>query len=497
MAGGNTGKDLDGKAGRRSGLPPLSLPPLSLAPRIEGLSGVPIPLLDLLDEIPLGLVILDRNRSVLAANRPFEALTGFSRETITGLPCRLVLRTNLCGRFCPALQAQNASSAVSLEGDMIDCQRRKLDIRITATALRDNNGDLCGFMETIQEIRTMTQDSTGMNKSGFFARVLGQSPKMTEVFNILPAVAQTDSAVLITGETGTGKDLVAEVIHEASTRSRGPFIKVNCGALPETLLESELFGHTKGAFTGAVSDKPGRLKMAHGGTLFLTEIGDLPLPLQVKLLTFLDDQIVYPLGASRGFQADVRVIAATHRQLENMVNQGAFRQDLLFRLNVIRVHLPPLRERTGDVKLLLAHYLTEFSQRFRKRVTGFTPEATRLLNAYAYPGNVREIRNIVEYAVGIVRGDVIGVEHLSAYLFDTSVEKTVPAPSGEAHTGGRSPLAQAVQAAGDTMSWPVLERTMILEALVQSKGRRTKAAEVLGWGRSTLWRKMKQYGLES
>ena len=492
MVHGNTEKELLGKASQDTG----SIPP-SLTPRIEGLAGMPIPLLDLLDEIPMGLIILDRRRSVLAANRPFEALTGFSREAIMGLPCRLVLRTNLCGRSCPAIQAQNTSSPVSLEGDMIDCQRRKRSIRITVTPLRDNDGDLCGFLETIQEIRTMVQDSAGMDKSGYFARMLGRSPQMAEVFNILPAVAQTDSAVLITGETGTGKDLVAELIHEASTRSRGPFIKVNCGALPETLLESELFGHTKGAFTGAAGDKPGRLKMAHGGTLFLTEIGDLPLPLQVKILTFLDDQIVFPLGGSRGFQADVRVIAATHRQLESMVRQGAFRQDLLFRLNVMRVHLPPLRKRTGDVKLLLAHYLAQFSRRFRKRVTGFTPEAARLLNAYAYPGNVREISNIVEYAVGIVQGDVIGIEHLSAYLFDTSVEETASVSSGDALSGGPSPFAPAIGGGTETMSWPAMERTMILDALVQAKGRRTKAAEVLGWGRSTLWRKMKQHGLES
>ena len=394
-----------------------------LAPRIEGLSQRPVPLLGLLDEIPLGLVILDPQRRILAANRAFEALTGFGRDAVTGLPCRLVLRTNLCLRSCPVLQARDAATPVALEGDMIDCQRRKLGIRITATALRDVDGRLCGYLESIEEMRSPAQDATGLDKSEFFSRMLGQSPRMNEVFNLLPAVAQTDSAVLITGETGTGKDLAAEVIHNASSRARGPFIKVNCGALPETLLESELFGHTKGAFTGAVSDKPGRLKMAHGGTLFLTEIGDLPLPLQVKLLTFLDDQIVYPLGGAKGFQADVRVIAATHRELEAMVRQGAFRQDLLFRLNVMRVHLPPLRERGSDVKLLLEHYLTQFSERFHKKVRGFSTEALRVLSTHAYPGNVREVRNIVEYAVGIVRGEVIGLDHLPSYLFETPAEK--------------------------------------------------------------------------
>lgn len=466
--------------------------------RIHGLTGIPIDLFNLIDEIPLGLVISDRNGNILTANRVFEALTGFSRDAIAGVPRHLILRTNIRLHANAASRASDSNRHAMLEGNLIDRERRKVNIRVVTAPLSDSSGRVCGLLETIEELRPPTQGDGVIDNTGLFSRVLGQSAKMAEVFAILPAVAQTDSSVLITGETGTGKDLVAEVIHNASSRARGPFIKVNCGALPETLLESELFGHTKGAFTGAVSDKPGRLKMAHGGTLFLTEIGDLPLPLQVKLLTFLDDQIVYPLGAAKGFQADVRVIAATHRQLEQMVHQGTFRQDLLFRLNVMRVHLPPLRERTGDVKLLLEHFLTTFAQRLHKKVREFSSEALRSLKAYSFPGNVREIRNIVEYAVGIVDGAVIGLEHLPAYLSEPLAEKTISAPAANPHSDDTGDgISAAARNAAARTNWPALERTMILDALVQSKGRRAKAAELLGWGRSTLWRKMKQYGLEA
>ncbi|MFP4476414.1 MAG: sigma-54 interaction domain-containing protein [Desulfatibacillaceae bacterium] len=461
------------------------------APRVDGLASHAMSLGSVLDEIPIGVAILDAERRIRVTNRAFDALTGFSGDQVQGLPCRYITRTNLCQRTCVADEALAGGRPVSLEGDMVNRERRKINVRVTATPLYDNAGEVCGFLETVEELGRGAE-SAFSGGAGMFKRVLGRSPQMAEVFRVLPAVAQTGSSVLITGETGTGKDLLAEGIHEASQRAHGPFIKVNCGALPETLLESELFGHTKGAFTGAVSDKPGRLRMAHGGTLFLTEIGDLPLPLQVKLLTFLDDQIVFPLGASKGFQADVRVIAATHRDLHQMVRDNQFRKDLLYRLNVVRVHLPPLREREGDVRLLMDHFIKEFSQCFNKKITGFSQEAATLLGSYPYPGNVREMRNIIEYSVGVAQGDRILFEHLPAYL------TTLPDPGGlepEQKEPDRVTSARKLSAVVGEMDWPAVERAMILDALVQSKGHKTRAAEILGWGRSTLWRKMKQYGL--
>jgi two-component system, NtrC family, response regulator AtoC len=330
-------------------------------------------------------------------------------------------------------------------------------------------------------------------------------------------IAQSDSSVLLTGETGTGKDLVAEAIHQGSPRAKGPFIKVNCGALPATLLESELFGHQKGAFTGAVENKPGRFRLAHNGTLYLTEIGDLPLPLQVKLLTFLDDRVVYPLGSTKGFLCDVRVIAATHRDLERMVREGTFREDLLFRLNVVRLRLPPLRERRDDVQLLLDHFLHTFIGKFKKPIKGFSGNASRILLTYDYPGNVRELKNIVEYAVNVCQEDQIRSDHLPTYIVNPlqpESDKVEPAPAPFELSGLRGNVGDSAQdsAAKERQlildailnsrgerkeeAWPVIERRMILDAIVKAKGHRGDAAVILGWSRGKLYRKLKQHDIE-
>jgi transcriptional regulator with PAS, ATPase and Fis domain len=315
---------------------------------------------------------------------------------------------------------------------------------------------------------------------------------MERIFRVLPVIAQSDSSVLITGETGTGKDFVAEAIHQGSHRGKNPFIKVNCGALPETLLESELFGHQKGAFTGAFENKPGRFRLAHNGTLYLTEIGDLPLSLQVKLLTFLDDMVVFPLGGTKGFQVNVRVIAATHRNLGLMVREGRFREDLLFRLNVVRLHLPPVRERGDDIRLLLDHFMRSYLTRLKKPIKGFSAKALRLLLDFTYPGNVRELRNIVEYAVNICEEDQILLKHLPAYLTDPIARDW----DREEEKKEIQPLWSSEPKHRETASdWASAEKTMIMDALLKARGSRSKAAESLGWGRSTLWRKMKNYGL--
>jgi DNA-binding NtrC family response regulator len=260
-------------------------------------------------------------------------------------------------------------------------------------------------------------------------------------------------------------------------------------------LESELFGHKKGAFTGAVGDKPGRFRLAHGGTLFLTEVGDLPLTLQVKLLTFLDDKVVYPLGSTKGFEADVRVIAATHRQLERMAAEGRFREDLLFRLNVVRVHLPPLRERGEDKFLLVEHFLNVFNQRFGKKIKGLTPQAEALIAEWPFKGNVRELRNVIEYAANICQDKQIGPEHLPSYM----TRPETPEVGAEAPADRPAPKSRALDTKhrdASRLNWADVEREMILEALVQAKGKRSEAADILGWGRSTLWRKMKAHGLD-
>ncbi len=457
--------------------------------RIKPLFDFPINLRSLIDEIPLGIIILDMDRRIMLLNRSFESLTGFSQNEAAGVPCYHILRSKMCIKGCPALNMKQESKPVCMESDLINRDRNLIPVRVNLALLKDPDHKAVGFLETVEDMRPIKELDAQKSHAYSFAHLIGRSPQMEKIFQILPVFAQSDSSVLITGETGTGKDLAAEAIHQASNRAKRPFVKVNCGALPETLLESELFGHRKGAFTGAVENKPGRFRLAHNGTLYLTEIGDLPLSLQVKLLTFLDDQMVYPLGGTTGFQANVRVIAATHRNLEQMVQTGRFREDLLFRLNVVRIHLPPLRERRGDVRLLLDYFLNSLNSRFRKNIKGFSNKTLDILKGYPYPGNVRELRNISEYAVNVCQEEKIQPHHLPAYIVEMKpmIEAQVLPPI---QTGlNEYTLPETEQ------TWGAMERKLIMDALVKTGGRRSKTAELLGWGRSTLWRKMKQYGI--
>lgn len=464
-------------------------------PLISSLSENPIALQQLIDKIPAGILIVDKSRKVIQMNRAVEAITGFSAEHAKGLPCYQVLRSGLCVKKCPISKNREAFEPISEETDLIDRARELIPININTAPLKDLNGDVALFIETIEDLRAIRVLDEKVSHAFSFGNVIGRSAAMEKIYQILPILAQSDSSVLITGETGTGKDLVAEALHQSSNRSKAPFVKVNCGALPENLLESELFGHQKGAFTGATENKPGRFRLAHNGTLFLTEIGDLPLPLQVKLLTFLDDQIIYPLGSTKGFQANVRVIAGTHRNLEEMVKAGKFRSDLLFRLNVVRLQLPPLRDREGDLQLLLDHFIHTLNSRFQKKINGVSKGALKVLNQYPFPGNVRELRNIIEYAANICESRYIEPEHLPAYILEQEISNEelgskFSTKTEEVAIPNRHPMDNKSQ-----KNWISMEKEMIMNALLECSGRKNEVAEKLGWGRSTLWRKMKKHGL--
>ncbi len=467
----------------------------AISPHIDNLFNVPVGFFELLDEIAIGVVILDLDRKIIVMNQTLKILTGFSQKEFFGVACSHILRSNVCLHDCPALNINEKSGPKCIEGNLINKDRQLIPIRITSAPLNNYCGKIVGFLETVEDIRLLRKFNETASHAYNFNNIIGRSPEMEKIFQILPSLAQSDSSVLITGETGTGKDMVAETIHEASNRAKGPFVKINCGALPETLLESELFGHRKGAFTGAVENKPGRIQLAHNGTLYLTEIGDLTLSLQVKLLTFLDDKEIFPLGSIKGINADVRIIAATHRNLEKRVNDNRFRKDLLFRLNVIRLHLPPLRNRQGDTQLLLDHFLHSLSIQLGKKMLGLSREALRILLTYQYPGNVRELRNIIEYAVNICRDRQIKPKHLPSYLMEAD-QIDVVAVVQESPT-----LLSFKTEESDTTrpapfkNWPDIEKRMITDALIKTGGRKNKAAVSLGWARSTLWRKMKRYGI--
>ncbi len=463
-----------------------------LTPVINGLLTKPLDFSHFFDEVPVGIALLDLDARVVYLNRAMEALTGFSVSAAYGLPCRNVLRSSACVTTCPVKSVEMDSQPVSVESDIINCDRQRIPVRMTISPVLDTEGTITGYVETLEDLRNVKTVEAKKHMAYSFADIIGRSSQMERLFQTIPVLAQSDVSIMVTGETGTGKDLVAEAVHQTSNRASGPFVKINCGALPETLLESEIFGHQKGAFTGATEDKPGRFRLAHNGTIFLTEIGDLPLPLQVKLLTFLDDKVIYPLGGTKGIHVDVRIIVATHRDLEQMVQDGQFRQDLLFRLNVARIHLPPLSERDGDIRLLLDHFLASFSQQLGRTITGFTDEAGKFLLTYHYSGNIRELRNIVEYAANISSDPLIGLNDLPAYLFENRQLRRVVEGQSLSETEMRQVSYDA-----KPNTWAQAEKDMIINALLSTRGKKTRAAELLGWGRSTLWRKMKQYGLDN
>jgi len=443
----------------------------------------------LLEGIPHPAMILNTCFEIMAMNRLMEAMTGYPMEHVAGVHGELVVRSNTGNNrgqiYSEVLQT---GATQSITGDVLNCYRRKLPVQYTVSMLREESGEKCGILVLAENIcpKKHTHIDGKMNYNSI--ELIGYSPKMEKVFDMIPLMAQTDASVLLTGETGTGKDKIAEIVHQQSARARSPFIKVNCGALPIGLLESELFGHVKGAFTGATRNKPGMFKLADHGTLFLTEVGDMPLPLQVKLLSVLDDQQFIPVGGEDIVNVDVRIIAATHRPLRQQVKDKSFREDLFYRLNVLHVHLPPLRERESDVRYLLDHFLQKFTSGLGKNIVGFTPAAMQNLLDYHYPGNVRELSNIVEYAVNICKRKKISKEQLPSYIFEKQVQEDV-----SDHVIERKQSFSSHNLTN--CSWLEIERTMIIDSLKEHGGNRTRTAEDLGWGRMKLWRKMKDFGL--
>jgi len=329
-----------------------------------------------------------------------------------------------------------------------------------------------------------------------FRKIVGNSPRMQSLYRILEKISDTDSTVLITGESGTGKELVAKTIHFNSSRGGNPFVPINCGAIPRDLIESELFGHEKGSFTGAIGSRVGRFELAGGGTIFLDEIGDLPFPLQVKLLRVIQEREFERIGGVRTIKVNVRIIAATNRDLEKAVAEGAFREDLFYRLNVIPLHVPPLRERDDDVFLLFDHFMGEICRRRKKIPLKVSPEARDTLRGYRWPGNVRELENAVERMVVLTEGDVIGIDDLPEHIRGDRGKAGSP-PTRTAAAPADIPVPLPWSESGIDLNGVLgdLERSLILQALQQAGGVKKKAAALLGLNRTTLIEKIKKKGL--
>jgi len=429
----------------------------------------------ILESISDGVFTVDMEWRITSFNRAAEEITGVSRKEAVGRRCSDVFRSSMCGAAC-ALQEtlKSGRPIIGKSGYIITAGGDRVPISISTAVLRDADGRMTGGAETfrdLSDIEALRQELEGKFRVGDLS---SRSPLMQRVFEVLPALAANPSTVLILGETGTGKELVARTIHALSPRNRNPFIAVNCGALPDTLLESELFGYKAGAFTGANKDKAGRFALAKGGTLFLDEIGEVSPALQIRLLRVLQERTYEPLGAVRSESTDARVIAATNKDLAEQVREKAFREDLYYRVNVVRIELPPLRRRKEDIPLLVDQFIARFNRLQQKAVQGMTVEALSLLMAHHWPGNIRELENVIERSFILCSEGQIEITHLPEEL--------------RFHKAGLG--EDSVRSAHD-----ILDAQAIRSALDRNASNRLKAARELGIHKTTLFRRMKKLGI--
>jgi PAS domain S-box-containing protein len=437
----------------------------------------------LLDVIDQCIFTIDPGGRITSFNRAAEELTGYTADEVMGHLCADIFRTEVCESGCPLRRTIRSGER------MVDRRVRirvkdghSLPVSVTTALLCTDEGEVLGGVEVIKDLSSLMHLKRQLDGRYCFEDIISKNNKMHHMFELLPPVAQSDSSVLIRGASGTGKELVAKALHHQSNRRDRPFVPVNCAAMPETLMESELFGYIKGAFTDAKRDKPGRIAQADGGTLFLDEVGDLPLQVQVKLLRFLQERVYEPLGATFSTRSDVRIISATHRDLESMVEEGTFRQDLYYRLNIMQLHLPPLRDRPDDIPLLIQHFTRRFRHITGRKIEGMTDDALALLMRYSFPGNVRELENLIERAFILCEGPLIGVTHLPSSVL-RRIDAAELAGGLQANRCHLNPIAEA-------------EREAIVKALECHGGNRTHAAKELKIHRSTLIRKMGRLGIQ-
>ena len=370
-----------------------------------------------LDCVADGVFTIDRDWQVTFFNAAAEAITGVARDRAIGQRCSAVFRSSLCESECAMQQSiVTGQPVVGRLVSIVNAEGVKVPISVSTALLRDEAGQIIGGVETFRDLSHIQELRRKLLRRHRFGNIITRSHAMRELLDTLEQVARSESTCLIGGESGTGKELLARAIHRLSPRARKPFVAVNCGALPDTLLESELFGHEAGAFTDARRARPGRFEAADSGTIFLDEVGDVSPALQVRLLRVLQEREYQRLGSNRPIPADVRVIAATNQDLEAKIDNGEFRSDLFYRLNVVALRLPPLRERTEDIPLLCEHFIDLFSRRTHKDITGLSAEVLALLLGHPWPGNVRELENAIEFAFVLCPGGEIQPEHLPKQL---------------------------------------------------------------------------------
>jgi PAS domain S-box-containing protein len=431
----------------------------------------------ILDSINDGVFTVDGQWRITSFNRAAERITGVKRQQAIGKHCCEVFRASICETACALRQTLTTGRPVVNKAVYIlDARGNRLPISISTAVFKDDSGNTIGGVETFRDLSLVEDLRKELEAKYSFADIVGRSASMRQVFQLLPQIAESDSTVLIEGASGTGKELFAKAIHKLSRRREKRFVALNCAALPDTLLESELFGYKEGAFTDARQDKPGRFALADGGTLLLDEIGDISPAMQVRLLRVLQERVYEPLGSIESVKTDVRLIAATNKDLNKLVRKGIFREDLFYRIHVIRLALPSLRDRREDIPLLIEHFIAKFNRLQGKDVVGVSDEVLARLMEHEYPGNVRELENIIEHAFVLCRGALIELAHLPPQLRGDAVGETSPNIAG--------------------MTLDAMERFLITNALRRQNGNRTAAARQLGINPSTLFRKIKSLGID-
>jgi PAS domain S-box-containing protein len=435
-----------------------------------------------------GIMIVNTRGAIVSVNRAFEQITGYSREELIGKSCE-ILHCDSCTRARAERGQHWCSLYHSEEAEQRKCQIRRKDGREiqtlkNAAMLKDADGNVIGAVETLADLSEITEKDNQLeafrrqlHSEDEFHGIVGSSAPMQRVFDMIENAAASDAPVIIYGESGTGKELVSRAIHEIGLRRTRPFVKVNCASLTESLLESELFGHVRGAYTGAYKDRVGRFELANTGDIFLDEIGDLPIPTQTKLLRVLEEKVVERVGSSTPIATDVRIISATNKDLMQLVEQGAYRQDFYFRINVIPIVLPPLRERVADIPLLAEKFFNKLRLKSGKTIAGISRETMEILVNHSWPGNVRELKGTFEYAFVTCHDEMIQPFHLPETILrpkaaETTVKKTA-------------------------FSLKEIEKQELLEVLARTGGNQSKAAEILGVSRVTIWNRMKRFGIDA
>jgi PAS domain S-box-containing protein len=428
----------------------------------------------ILDSIAEGVFTVDSEWRVTSFNKAAQEITGIPREEAIGQLCYEVFRANVCEGGCVLRHTVMSGTPVrNMPIYIVRADEKQIPISVSTSLLKDGAGRVVGGVETFRDLTAIQELRKELKKQHSLDDIISKNEKMRKLFAVLPQIAQSDTTVLILGASGTGKELFARAIHNNSPRKKGPFVAVNCGAFPDTLIESELFGYKAGAFTDAKRDKPGRFALAQDGTIFLDEIGDVSQATQVRLLRVLEQKVYEPLGSAETVNTNARVITATHRNMEEMVQQGKFREDLLYRVNVIKLSLPPLSERKEDIPLLVDHFVQRFNHLTGKETLELTHEAMAALMLHDWPGNVRELENAIEHAFVLCQEELIHLGDLPAHLIPQNHRILVP--------GG--------------LTLKEVEKRAIEEALQRNDWKRVVTARELGIDKNTLRRKIERLGI--